>query len=209
MSDGFQIIVDDKRVVEALASLREHTQNLRPLMGGIGTVMIRSVHQNFEAQGRPSRWKPRSVKTMMSYEEHAVQQARRTKKHQNAKTPATKAKLESQAVTKMCGNLILQRSGALKQKIILGEVTNHSVEIGSSLPYARIHQLGGTIGAHTVRARRKRALLIPTQNGYIFRKEAHIPQIKIPARPYLVLQQHDLDVIAAMAVDYLERGAIG
>ncbi|KEO81039.1 hypothetical protein EL26_22940 [Tumebacillus flagellatus] len=146
---------------------------------------------------------------MMSYEEQAVQSARRTKKHQTAKSAATKSRIESQAVEKMRGNLILQRSGALKQSVILGDVTNNSAEIGSSLTYARIHQIGGTIKAHTVRARRKQSLLIPTQNGYIFRKEAHIPEIKMPARPYLVLQQHDLDVIAAMAVDYLARGVIG
>ena len=203
------IQVDNADVTKALEQMQERAMHLQPLMRGIGMVMIKSVHENFDREGRPSRWKQLSLKTLLSRDASAAASARKTSKWKAAKGRSTKAKIEAERVQRMRGNKILQNSGSLRQSIVLGAVTDSSVEIGSSLPYARIHQLGGSVPATTVRARRAKALLIPTAGGVIFRKEAHIPERTIPARPYLVLQPHDLEVIAKMADDYLERGVIG
>jgi phage gpG-like protein len=205
---GFVVNVYTAQTIRKLDEMRERAMHMKPFMQGVGMIMLKSTFENFEREGRPHKWKPRSVKTVMSMEEGAVVAARRTKTWQRAGA-ARRERLEQDKVHKARSNKILQVSGKLRQSIVMGAVTDKSVEIGSSLPYARIHQLGGTIKATTVHARRKKALLIPTQYGIIFRKSANIPARKIAARPYLVLQPHDIELIGKMADDYLERGAIG
>lgn len=89
---------------------------------------------------------------------------------------------------------------------MLGAVTESEIEIGSSLPYARIQQLGGTIGPITVKPTNKKALLIPTQYGYILRRSANIPERKIPARPYLSVQAEDIALLAGITMQYIREG---
>jgi phage gpG-like protein len=178
-----------------LASMAARGERLRPIMGKIGTILIGSVHENFAVEGRP-KWKPRSEKTIHSMEQQAVQRLRQTKKWQNAKRSTTRAKYEEEAMEKVRGNKLLQRTGDLRKSIMLGKVTDQSVEIGSSLKYARIHQLGGTIPRMTIKPKNKKALLIPTNDGVIFRRSANLPERKIPARPYLGVQDEDIPVIA-------------
>lgn len=195
-----------EQVSSTLTSMAERGLRLTPLMGRIGLALIASVHENFAAEGRP-KWKPLSAKTVASYQAAAVQKAQNTKRWQNAKRAATKSKIESARVEKdVGGHKILVQSGDLRKSIMIGEVTETSVEVGSSLPYARIHQLGGTIGAITIKPRDKKALAIPTPNGTIIRRSANIPERKIPARPYLAIQLDDVVLISGLTMQYIRDG---
>lgn len=194
-------------IASAMERMASRGVRLRPVMGSIGNILLRSVHQNFESEGRP-KWKARRALTVQSMRNDAVKKAQSTKKWQNAKKASTKAKYENQAADKAEGNKILQRSGDLKKSVMLGKVTDSFLEIGSSLPYARIHQLGGTIKSITIRPKNSKVLAIPTSSGTVFRMSANIPERKIPARPYLAIQGEDVPVISEKVHLFIIGGTI-
>jgi len=161
---------------------------LRPLMARAGEILLHSVMRNFEEEGRP-RWKKWSPLTVRIYAGLA-----REKVERRYKRPATRAKHMRVEMAKIAAGKILSRSGDLKKSIHVGRVTNESVEIGSSLVYARIHQLGGV-----VRPRAKRALCVPMGGGrYLMLKKA-----TIPARPFLAVQEEDKLAIMRAARAYI------
>jgi phage gpG-like protein len=176
-ADGLNVIAN---VLESMAS---RGMQLKPVMGSIGNIIIQSVHKNFEAQGRPGKWQSRSSITEKIYAGQATDKAKNTKRYQNAKKEATKSKIIGRAVQNRLGNLILGGNGELKNSIVIGRVTNGFVEVGSSLIYSRIHQLGGII-----RPKNAPRLLM---GGYIPAMEVHMP-----ARPYLSIQNEDVPVMA-------------
>jgi phage gpG-like protein len=183
-------------VTRELEEMARRGINTKPLMGEIGNIMLRSVAKNFEAQGRPTKWKPISPLTRMIYEGQARSKARATKAWQNAKEQGRRNIEERRVAKDVGGAKILHASGDLKKSITLGDVTNESVEIGSSLVYARIHQLGGII-----RPKRFDALYIPFNGGYIRKKQS-----VIPARPYLMLQNEDETFILRAVENHMMGG---
>lgn len=194
-------------MMNVIASAEHRGINARPLMLFAGEVMRQSVTRNFEDEGRP-RWHPWSQSTVRSYNQQAVARARNTKAWQRAKAKG-RASVERKFIeTWVKGGKLLVRSGDLRKSIEIGVATAHSVEIGSSLPYARIHQLGGTIPATTITAKRAKYLSIPTAGGVIFRKKANRPAVRIPARPYLLLQGEDKTTIVKAAKEYFLTGRI-
>ena len=76
------------------------------------------------------------------------------------------------------------------------------MEVGTNVVYAAIHQFGGIIPPHIIRARRARALRIP---GIGFRRAVHHPGGTIPARPYLGLSDTDERVIQDLTEDWLRK----
>jgi phage gpG-like protein len=87
---------------------------------------------------------------------------------------------------------LLKSIGASKQVIEEGDGTL-SGQIGpQGIPYAAIHEFGGTTKPHEIRARNAKALawakIGPAEKGKSFMnfaKVVHHPGSKIPARPYL------------------------
>ncbi len=81
--------------------------------------------------------------------------------------------------------------------ILSGSITHRygprSVEWGSNLIYARIHQRGGTI-----RAKNAGALHFPIGNGY-----AIVKQVTLPARPYLGYDDEDRRDVEEVLVAHL------
>lgn len=69
-----------------------------------------------------------------------------------------------------------------------------SVEVGSSVIYAAIHQFGGTI-----RAKKGKALAFGSGAGKVLRKS-----VTIPARPFLGLDADDEAEIAAILRDHIQ-----
>ncbi|WP_273792381.1 phage virion morphogenesis protein [Brucella anthropi] len=92
------------------------------------------------------------------------------------------------------GTSILYRSGALARSIDY-IATPTSVMIGSSLVYARIHQLGGTIRPKTAKAL---AFMI----GGMVRL---VQSVTIPARKYLGLSTQDQREIIEATEDWMQR----
>lgn len=81
---------------------------------------------------------------------------------------------------------ILQRTGQLAASIETRSDST-SATVGTNLVYAGIHQFGGKTRAHTITARKGKALAF----GGIFRRSVRHPGSHIPARPFLALDRSD------------------
>jgi phage gpG-like protein len=168
--------------------------------------MVSSAQQNFETEGRPGTWV--------------------------ALKSATKKFKEKHGWTK-----ILFRSGQLKASITgQGGVTGNSATIGSNKAYARIQNDGGTISmpARVYKTRHrtdaKGNLLHQTDIGMgphyrnssrmlVFAKASHkrvlerqftgeAYAITIPARPFLLVQQADVDLYNGILTRFWFTGEV-
>ena len=146
--DPIEIEFDNQEVNNALLQLAKKGENLRPLMKNIAGIFANSAEENFKEQGRPDKW---------------VDLAESTKKQR-----LKKRKWPGQ---------ILQVEGILASSVNT-YYDNDSAIIGSNLPYAAIHQLGGKAGKN---------------------KSANIP-----ARPYLNLTENDYKEILQETQKYLK-----
>lgn len=190
-------------VMNVISSMAARGTNTRPLMGIIGHIILSSVTKNFEEEGRP-KWKPISGLTQAIYTGSLISRLTATKSYQNIKRSKTKVARTSAYLTKHGSRKVLQGEGDLKKSIVIGKISNSQVEIGSSLVYARIHQLGGTIVP-----KKAKWLLIPFGPGQYLR----LKKVVIPARPYLLLRDEDGTAIMRATQDYLlqakDRAASG
>lgn len=200
---NLEIKVDIKQALAAMDSMRKRSLNLRPFMGAVGMIMIKSTHENFEAEGRPAKWIGWSPLTKKIYEGNAMESAISKGLKSSHKTQKGRANFihrqNQKNLVALGARKILQGSGGLKKSIMIGKLTNTSVEVGSSLEYSRIHQVGGII-----RPKRAKALAVPLAGGIM-----KLKQVKLPSRQYLKLQNTDHELIIRVAKDYLERGVIG
>ena len=89
---------------------------------------------------------------------------------------------------------ILRDTGRL-QNSITSRVENRSVIVGTNVIYARIHQEGGTVRVPEVRARPGKVLRFVVNGQVIYARRARAHSIRIPARPYLLLQESDTTYI--------------
>lgn len=72
--------------------------------------------------------------------------------------------------------------------------TPDKVMVGSNLPYARIHQLGGVIVP-----KKAKKLVFKGSDGTTMA----VDKVTIPARPYLGISKDDLDDVRAAMADFL------
>jgi len=89
---------------------------------------------------------------------------------------------------KLSGQSLKRRSGHLAGSIsteVIGTRTETIGRVGSNLKYARIHELGGTIPAHTIYPVKANALHFYMGGNEIFCKSADIPEMKMRARHYI------------------------
>ena len=179
-------------VMNVIADMAARGVNTKPLMGKIGHIILASTTRNFENEGRPEKWRPISEMTREIYEGRILEKLAASKGYQKLKKEETRRKWEGTFRTRHAGR-ILQREGDLRKSLVIGQITNSSVEVGSSLPYARIHQLGGEI-----KPKSKKELLVPVGDRYL-----KLKKVTIPARPYLVLQTEDETFIMRATKDYL------
>jgi phage virion morphogenesis protein len=71
--------------------------------------------------------------------------------------------------------------------------------------YAAIHQFGGTTSAHTIMAKNRKALQFNVGGETIYRKKVNHPGSKIPARPYMLLQDEDIKTIENMMIQHIVK----
>ncbi|MGG1600572.1 phage virion morphogenesis protein [Paenibacillus naphthalenovorans] len=154
---------------------------IRPGLRRVGQVIVRSVDLNFEAGGRPYKWKPRSELTLQRAVAAAEERAKGTKRYQNMKREETRKKHLQQVGELARSGPVLHQSGDLRKSVVY-RVDGYSVIVGSPLRYAAIHHFGGVI-----RPKNAKALFVPTGNGrfLVFKK------VVIPARPFLMIQPQD------------------
>jgi phage virion morphogenesis protein len=75
------------------------------------------------------------------------------------------------------------------------------VAVGANKVYAAIHQFGGKTKAHVIKPRRRKALHWPGALHPV--KKVNHPGSKIPARPYLVVQESDWDEFEAIMQEHV------
>ena len=91
------------------------------------------------------------------------------------------------------GGETLTDSGRLRRSIDYA-ATSNKVMVGSNLPYARIHQLGGVIVP-----KKAKKLVFKGHDG----TTRAVDKVTIPARPYLGVSESDLDDVRAAMADFL------
>jgi phage virion morphogenesis protein len=116
MTDPIEIKVDNAEILKALKRLSEKTQNLRPVMRNIAGIMMDSVEENFEQEGRP-KWKDLSEVT-------------KKLRRKEGKWPGK----------------ILQKSQAGLAPSISSDYGDDFAIVGTNKVYASIHQFGGPAG---------------------------------------------------------------
>lgn len=197
MSNGIEVKVDTKnlKVFEnALSSMVSRGQSIRPIMQKLGPTLVGIVDKNFEAEGRPAKWKKRSPLSQANLAIGAQGRAAKTKRYNKAKARG-KASIMRRESLKAMGNKILSQSGDLK-KSITWEAEETQVKVGpsSNVKYARIHQLGGVI-----RPKSKAALFVP-----FGKRMLRLKKVTIPARPYLIVPQSEVPKLARIVIDELK-----
>lgn len=88
-------------------------------------------------------------------------------------------------------NRILTLNGYLRGRMTWQFVGDRTVEIGSNLPYAAVHQFGATI--------KPRAAKVLMFRGHVAKS------VTIPARPYLGLSDEDRSEIVERTLEWLQR----
>jgi phage virion morphogenesis protein len=78
------------------------------------------------------------------------------------------------------------------------------VVIGTTLPYAAVHQFGGRTAPRVIRAKNGKALVFTIGGRTIFRRAVNHPGSIIPARPFLGVRDEDWPEIEAILQSYLE-----
>lgn len=168
--------LDDADAAARLQALMARMDNRRGFLESVGDLLVGSAGRNFIGEHGPdgSPWTPLRPATI------------------RARTKARRSQIR-----------ILSESGTLAGSIH-AEATDDEVRIGSAVPYAAIHQLGGTIrkdaGSRWMAARRfaKRA---ERPDGAEKAIRAHT--ITIPARPFLGISPQDEVSILEMAERWL------
>jgi len=163
-----RIEIDDREVMDALQRLQRRVGDLTPAMEDIGELLIETTKQRFATSTAPDgrRWAPNSPATILSYLQgksgaFGKRDGRLTKK--GAKLAANKKPLIGE--TKSLSTQINYRADRA------------SVEIGSLMPYAAIHQFGGQAGRGK--------------------------KVTIPARPFLGLSESDKRAVLEIIEEHL------
>lgn len=179
-----EIKVDTKEVQEMLLKLHDRLGDLTPAMKVIGEIVRTSIVRNFEKQGRPGGW-----------------------------AKLTKATVKMRGASKP----ILRRQGFAGG--LMGSISaspgKDSVSVGTNKVYAAIHQFGakkgafGTIvvkvGAHNRRITSAFGKSIATKLVTVaeHEREMAIPWGDIPARPYMMIQEDDIEEIKDFLGKYI------
>lgn len=92
--------------------------------------------------------------------------------------------------SKLSGSPLHRRSGLLSGSVhpLIEDATQGIVGgagAGAGVPYARIHEFGGTIPAHEVVARNAKALAFTVDGITRFAKRVQIPDVEMPERSYM------------------------
>lgn len=181
--------------IERALQIMQERGTIRPVMRKLGVAMVGIVDRNFEAEGRPTKWKARSPLTQANLAIGAQKNAKNTKRYQNAKSQG-KASIMRRESLKAMSNKILSRSGELKKSITF-DAQNDRVLVGpgGGIPYARIHQMGGVI-----RPKNAKALMVPCGNRIL-----RLKSVTIPKREYLVVPSSEVPLLAGITVDELSK----
>jgi phage gpG-like protein len=126
----FNLSFDTKSVDSYLSMLRERCYKIRPLLRPIGEIILKGIDRNFQEGGRP-KWKPLKDITLVLRKSYKVGRGR----------PMLGT------ITSGFGTDPLIRTGRLRKSPKM-KIYPNRVEIGTDVPYAALHEKGGTIINH-------------------------------------------------------------
>lgn len=134
-----EIQIDCSEAINALQSYKNKIKNKTPLMASIADEMHTAVIRNFEAEGRPNRWR--------------------------ALAPAT---IAFRKRNDLADKPILENYGTLNTRFESQYGDNFAI-LTTNTPYARIHQFGGVAGrkSPTKNPKRKRKEAFSFRRPYI------------------------------------------
>jgi len=177
-----RIKIEGKDVLDKYAY---RARRLKPAMRVIAELIFRSVDLNFRRGGRPQKWP----------ELHPITLALRRKAGRGAKP--------------------LMDTGQLRLQMVQ-RVTDTVVEHEAMAPYAHVHQQYGRWGTFMTVTRKKASVLVLRGHGGGRGKSSRetekviIPQtVRIPARPFMLLQKRDITAMKRILKDYLTGGEKG
>lgn len=167
--------VNTKGLDDLLGRLQKALGDLSGFFKSAGQVIVSSVNRNFIEGGRPTPWKPLNPATVL-------QRMQGTKGYRQIKRGPNKGRITKATAENIgaAGFRILRESDVLMASIGaksgngVYRLTPHSLEIGTSVPYAAVHQFGTKY---------------------------------IPARPFMVVQEEDVDDIVKIAIDMIAKAA--
>jgi phage gpG-like protein len=196
MAEMVRIEVDDAAVRRLFAAVQSRAKNLAPFYKATGTVVSQSIRHNFDVGGRYSavgswrggstRWKPLSADAFLA----------RFGKKDFKKTGA----LSESGRGKAGNRRILQRDGHLLQSITFN-VTFDGVEVGTNKIYASTQNFGAK--NRVIKAKNKKTLSFFFGGAQRFPKQV---TVTIPARPFMVVQDEDVEQIKALGAKHIAEG---
>ncbi len=176
MPDKININIDATGLHEKIKTLEKRVDNTAPVFAQIAEVMKSSVDKNFMVQGRYSE--PDSwMGGSSKWEPLSVWTM--FNKIGGKKGFKKSGSLRAKAKRTIASNQILQQSGQLASSIQPFS-SNGIAEVSTNKIYAAIHNFGGMAGRGK--------------------------KIKIPARPFMVLQAEDIQDSISLIESYLTRG---
>lgn len=152
---------DGTAAIEHLSGLVDAINDPSPLLAELGEYGLRSTRARFKTQTAPDGTAWAALQPWYQMEK------RRNK------------------------NRILALNGYLRGQMTWQLVGDRTVEIGSNLPYAAVHQFGATI--------KPRAAKVLMFRGHVAKS------VTIPARPYLGLSDEDRSEIVGRTLEWLQR----
>lgn len=185
-----EIVIDIESLVAGVSRLVD----IRPIMTEAAAVLARSVEKNFQLGGRYSMGPggPEGGEQIWA----PLKRERKSSGGRDAKG----------RYRKRGSGRVLQDSGALAASVD-ARADGLSVILSSHLAYAAIHHYGGVVshpgGTPYIMGKDGMATFIRKDGKYPPGTRFTAPHpIPIPARPFLVVQQEDLEEIVQMLADY-------
>ena len=176
--------IDDKAAKVLFRNLGDKAKDLASPMRKIANQLHNSIQENFDVGGRYS-----SPGSIMG----GPNQWEKTKRPPLYSSGKAKGKEKGRT---------LVRAGHL-QRAITEDSDDGSAWVTAHMAYAAIHNYGGKTEPHEIRARNGKSLAFGMGGKTVLRKSVHHPGSDIPARPFMVIQEEDLDYARETLLDHL------
>jgi len=168
---------DEKKIRDYLKQLEKHGTNMREVFVDIGEYLQLQVDERFTLQRDPdgNPWAQLADASLFQ-------------RIGGNKALNKRGGLRAQAIRKLDRLKILTVSHRLRGSIIY-RASETSLEQGTNVVYANIHQHGGKTRPHLIRAKKKKALFWAGASHPV--AVVNHPGSNIPARPFLGLGEVD------------------
>lgn len=193
--DQVNVRVDDANVRKMLETLADKADRLEPALHECGQIVLSSIERNFAEQGRysgdPKSWMGGSVKWQKLAESTKLKMIGGKRRGYRLS-----GIMRAGAARTLSMHKILSRSGQLASSITMS-VSGNNLTIGTNKIYAAAHQFGVDkdvqVKSHTRTSSKGRSYTVNAFSRHML----------LPARPFLVVQDQDLQEMGAALGKYV------